>query len=211
MNSTIVERQTGASPIELFVNLSFSIQGQMLPADHGFGLFSALSKLCAAIHQQNEIQILTIPGIPDRQGKIALTDRSRLLIRLPITKIPSVYAIAGKRVHIGNHPIQIGIPRIEPLSAKSIVRSRIVTIKGYTEPESFLQAAQRQLNRLGVSGEVRIPLHRDQTPKRKAIKIQQDTIVGFTTEVSHLSEEDSLTLQRWGLGGRRHMGCGVFL
>jgi CRISPR-associated endonuclease/helicase Cas3 len=91
------------------------------------------------------------------------------------------------------------------------VRSRIVTIKGYTEPESFLQAAQRQLNRLGVSGEVRIPLNRDQTPKRKAIKIQQDTVVGFTTEVSHLSKEDSLTLQRWGLGGRRHMGCGVFL
>jgi CRISPR-associated endonuclease/helicase Cas3 len=211
MTYTTVERQLGASPIELFVNLSFSVQGQALPADHGFGLFAALSRLCPAVHQQNEIQILTIPGIPDRKGKITLTDRSRLLIRLPITKIPLVYAIAGKRLLIGKHSIQIGIPNVEPLQPKPKLRSRIVTIKGYTEPEPFLGAVQRQLDALEVSGQLQIPLNLDKTPKRKTIKIKKDTVVGFTTEISNLSDEDSLKLQQWGLGGRRRMGCGVFL
>lgn len=211
MTSTTVERQPGASPIELFVNLSFSVQGQELPADHGFGLFAALSKLCPAVHQQNEIQILTIPGIPDRKGKIALTDRSRLLIRLPITKIPLVYVIAGKRLLIGKHSIQIGIPNIEPLQPKSKLRSRIVTIKGYTEPEPFIGAVRRKLDALKIVGQLQIPLNLDKTPKRKTIKIRKDTVVGFTTEISNLSDEDSLKLQQWGLGGRRRMGCGVFL
>jgi CRISPR-associated protein Cas6 len=211
MTYTTVERQPGASPIELFVNLSFSVQGQALPADHGFGLFAALSRLCPAVHQQNEIQILTIPGIPDRKGKIALTDRSRLLIRLPITKIPLIYAIAGKRLLIGKHSIQIGIPNVEPLQPKPKLRSRIVTIKGYTEPEPFLDAVQRKLDALEISGQLQIPLNLDKTPKRKTIKIRTDTVVGFSTEISNLSDEDSLKLQQWGLGGRRRMGCGVFL
>ncbi|MBE9125501.1 MULTISPECIES: type I-MYXAN CRISPR-associated protein Cas6/Cmx6 [unclassified Coleofasciculus] len=211
MTSTTIERQPGASPIELFVNLSFSVKGQMLPADHGYGLFAALSKLCPSVHEDSEIQILTIPGIPDRKGKIALTDRSRLLVRLPVTKIPLVYAIAGKRLLIGNHPIQIGIPNVEPLRPKAKLRSRIVVIKPYTEPESFLGAAQRQLETLEVSAQLRIPLNIDKTPKRKTIKIQRYTVVGFTTEVTGLSAEDSLKLQQWGLGGKRRMGCGVFL
>lgn len=211
MTYTTVARQPGASPIELFVNLSFSVQGQALPADHGFGLFGAISRLCPAVHQQNEIQILTIPGIPDRKGKIALTDRSHLLIRLPITEIPLIYALAGKRLLIGKHPIQIGIPNVEPLQPKSKLRSRIVTIKGYTEPEPFLGAVQRKLDALEVSGQLQIPLNLDKTPKRKTIKIRTDTVVGFTTEISNLSDEDSLKLQQWGLGGRRRMGCGVFV
>jgi CRISPR-associated endonuclease/helicase Cas3 len=211
MTHTIVERQSGSSPIALFVNLSFSVQGQALPADHGYGLLAALSRLCPAVHQQDEIQILTIPGIPDRKGKITLTDRSRLLIRLPITKIPLVYAIAGKRLLIGKHPIQIGIPNVEPLQPKPKLRSRIVTIKGYTEPEPFLGAVQRRLDALEVFGQLHIPLNLDKTPKRKTIKIQRYTVVGFTTEISNLSDEDSLKLQQWGLGGKRRIGCGVFL
>jgi CRISPR-associated protein Cas6 len=35
--------------------------------------------------------------------------------------------------------------------------------------------------------------------------------VGFALTVQGLSPDSSLRLQTLGLGGRRHMGCGLFL
>ena len=81
----------------------------------------------------------------------------------------------------------------------------------YTEADLFLSAAQRQLAQLGISGHLSIPLNREGKPSRKTIKIKQYTVVGFTTEVSNISLEDSLKLQVYGLGGKRRMGCGIFM
>jgi CRISPR-associated protein Cas6 len=87
----------------------------------------------------------------------------------------------------------------------------LVVIKGYQEPESFLEAAQRQLEQLGIEGNLRILTKADGTPKRKTLKIKRFTVVGFGLEVTRLSDEDSLMLQRNGIGGRSKMGCGVFV
>ena len=199
--------------LEPLVELSFSVQGKAFPADHGYGLYAALVHLIPEIRLHSEISISTIPGFPDKQGKILLTEQSCLRIRVSISKIPLVYRLAGKRISIGKHEIQIGIPKIYTLRPSESLRARIVTIKGkdYTQPTAFLEAAMRQLTKLGISGEVSIPVDKEGNPCRKTIKIQRFTVVGFTTEVSGLSDEDSIKLQQSGIGGKRHMGCGYFL
>jgi CRISPR-associated protein Cas6 len=197
--------------MEPFVELKFPVRGKYLPADHNYGLYAALVHLIPELRQENTVSILTIPGFGDQDGKIILTEKSCIRIRLPISKIPLIYRLAGKRVSIGIHEIQIGIPEVLLMRPAARLKSRIVTIKGYTEPEPFLSVAQRHLNELGISGEVTIPIDRNGKPSRKTIKIKRYTIVGFTTEVSNLTDEDSLKLQQWGLGGKRHMGCGFFI
>lgn len=149
-------------------------------------------------------------GIPDKQGKIYLTDKSRLRIRLPGDKVPLVYSLAGKQLTIGTHPIRLGIPQIFILQPAEKVRSRLVTIKGFQEPEPFLEAVKRQLEALEISRTIAIPLNAEAELDRKAIKIKQYSVVGFGLEVSGLSDEDSIKLQTHGLGGKRRMGCGVF-
>lgn len=204
--------QDVSDDLEPFVELNFPVRGKYLPADHNYGLYAAFIHLIPELRQQTTLSILTVPGFGDRQGKILLTEQSCLKIRVPVSNIPLVYQLAGKRVCIGVHEIQIGIPEISIIRPAAKLRARIVTIKGYTETESFLAAVQRQLNNLGIiSGKLSIPRDRDGKPSRKTIKIQRYTIVGFTTEVSSLSDEDSLRLQQHGLGGRRHMGCGIFV
>lgn len=193
-----------------YIDLSFSVIGESLPADHGYGLYSALTHWNQTIHNLKGLSIQTIAGIPDKQGKIYLTERSRLVIRLPYEQVPLIYGLAGKTLTIGNHTIQLGIPQIYLVQPASTLRSRLVVIKGYQEPETFLEAAQRQLNELGVNGIIKIPTSKDE-PARKTIKIKRFTVVGFSLQVSHLSDEDSLLLQQIGLGGKRHMGCGVFV
>lgn len=196
--------------IEPLVELSFPVRGRSLPADHGYGLYASLVHLFPTLREQSQLSILTIPGIPDKQGKIFLSDQSCLQIRVPVPKIPLVYPLAGKKVTIGSHEVQVGIPTVSVVRPVPTLRARIVTLKGYMEADLFLAAVRRQLDALGIAGELSIPLNRDGTLSRKTIKIKCHTIVGFTTEVTGLNDEDSLKLQQWGCGGRRHMGCGVF-
>ena len=193
------------------VELSFGISGETLPADHGYGLYSAIAHLQPDLHQQEGLSLQTITGIPDKQGKIYLTDKSRLRIRLPGDKVPLVYSLAGKQLIIGKHPIELHIPQIFMLQPSRKLRSRIVTIKKFQEPQPFLDAAKRQLDDLGIQGTVSIPTNVQGEPDRKAIKIKQYTVVGFGLEVTNLTKEDSLKLQMVGLGGKRRMGCGVFI
>ena len=203
--------QGSSNELESCIELSFPVRGNCLPADHNYGLYAALIDHIPELRQQNLLSILTIPGFPDRQGKINLTSHSCFKIRIPVPQIPLVYRLAGKRISIGKHEIQIGIPQTSVIPAAKQLKSRIVTIKGYTEPNPFLEAARRQLKQLGISGNLSIPLNLEEEPSRKTIKIKRYTIVGFSTLVSELSPEDSIKLQTYGLGGKRRMGCGIFV
>jgi CRISPR-associated protein Cas6 len=196
----------------VFVELSFGIIGETLPADHGYGLYSAIAHLCPMVHEQEGVSISTISGEPDRQGKIYLAKSAQLKIRLPYEadKIAQILPLAGQTLKIGTHSIQLSIPQIFPLRPFDKLRSRIVTIKKFQDPEPFLEAVQRQMDALEIQGNASIPLDEAGLPLRKAIKIKKFSVVGFSVVVTDLSDDDSLKLQAHGLGGKHRMGCGVF-
>ena len=189
-----------------YVDLSFPVIGQILPADHGYGLYAALTHWREELHNLEGLSIQTITGIPDQRGKIYLSDRSILRLRLPYDQVPYIYPLAGKFLRIGKHRIGLGIPQIFTLKSASELYSRLVVIKGYQEPESFLEAAQRQLQKLGINGIVKLSENASGQIERKTIKIKQYTVVGFSLEVEQLSPNDSLLLQKVGLGGKQRMG-----
>lgn len=194
-----------------YIDLSFQILGDTLPADHGYGLYAALTHWNEVIHNLEGLSIQTITGIPDKKGKIYLTEKSQLRMRLPYEQVPLVYGLAGKTLTIGKHTIRLGIPQIYLLRPTANLLSRLVVIKGYQEPENFLQATLRQLENLGIEGTVIIPINEEGNAERKTIKIKQFTVVGFKLGIFDLSDEDSLKLQIHGLGGKRRMGCGIFV
>lgn len=209
-----IERQNAdSSDFTLpYVELSFAVLGNTLPADHGYGLYSAIAHICPTVHAHKELSIQTICGEPDKQGKIYLSKGSRLKIRIPYEpeKIALILPLAGQHLNIGTHSIQLGIPQIFPIRSVDKLRSRIVTIKKFQEPEPFLEAAKRQLDALGIAGNLSIPLNEEGEPSRKAIKIKTYSVVGFSVNVTELNDEDSIKLQIFGLGGKHRMGCGIF-
>ncbi|HAX75935.1 MAG TPA: type I-MYXAN CRISPR-associated protein Cas6/Cmx6 [Cyanobacteria bacterium UBA11372] len=194
-----------------FVDLCFSVIGSTAPADHNYALHAAIKHLHPELLQQTGVSIQTITGIPDGRGKIYLSSRSRFRMRLPGDLVPLAYPLAGKQLKLGIHQIRLGIPQIYMLQPASRLRSRIVVIKGYQEPEEFLAAAKRQLNQLGISGTAAIPTNTEEECDRKTIKIKRFTVIGFGLEVIDLNDEDSLKLQIHGIGGKQKMGCGVFV
>ncbi len=195
-----------------YIELTFAVIGQSLPIDHGYQLYSALKHRLMQLKDWDDISIKTISGKLDRdtRNQLNLTDRSKLLIRLPSEKVPFVYSFSGKALSIGKHKIRLGIPEMNFLQPKSRLRSHIVLIRGYEEPNEFLAAAKRQIEALNISADIKLVCKKDGTPKPKTIRVKQ-TLVGFGIEANNLSETDSIILQEKGLGGKHKMGCGVFV
>lgn len=196
------------------INLSFPVKGTQLPADHNYKLHGVLCKEIPNLHTFENVSVNTIAGIPDKQGKIQILKGARLLLRLPVEAIAQIYPLAGKTLTIGGYPIQLGNPELQTLQPVDVLSARLVTIKGYTDPGTFLEAAQRQLNALEIQANLGIPANDKGEPKRLTLRINKPersyTIVGFSLVVSDLSPDDSIKLQIHGLGGKRRIGCGVF-
>jgi CRISPR-associated protein Cas6 len=193
------------------VVVSFPLQGRHLPADHGYALYSAITRHLPALHGVRWLGIELISGLPQGEGMISLPARGgRLGLRIPADRFGDVLTLAGKRLVIGKETIRLGIPSARPLTAASAVYSRIVTIKRFTEPEEFVDAARRQLEKSAIKGNIELPIDDDGRARRRVLAIKGKTIVGFSLAVHDLNEEDSLRLMTLGLGGRRSMGCGIF-
>ena len=115
---------------------------------------------------------------------------------------------------IGQGEIALKIPTIAPLTAKSTLQARIVVIHlSQTEadlaPDRFLIAATRQLKEREIKGKVSIMLRRGALD-RKVLIVKGKKNPGFGVQVTGLSNEDSLKLKMFGLGGRNKMGAGFF-
>jgi CRISPR-associated protein Cas6 len=193
------------------IEVAFAIAGRHLPADHGYALYAAISRCVPGLHKAAWLSIELIGGAPLGKGLIRLPPSARLYMRLPADKYGDVLPIAGQLLDIGGQELRIGSPVLaRPLAPASSVYARIVTIKKFIEPETFLDAARRQRDSLGIKADLELPRDAEDRFRRRIINIKGKSIVGFSVAAHNLSDSDSLCLQRHGIGGRRIMGCGIF-
>lgn len=207
------------------IDLAFRITGTVVPADQGCALYAALSGAIPDAHEQESVAILPINGRLAGNRKVSLHRQSRLTLRIPSDFIGLFLRLSGKQLDLHGHRVMVGVPEVRCLRASSTLRSRLVVIKGFMEPEAFLDAVRRQLHETAVSGQCElvlrrsttssdsgIPRRQDQSPYvRRTLRIHGREIVGYAVSVHSLSDEDSIRLQEQGIGGRRRFGCGIFV
>ena len=187
----------------IHVELKFPLIGKTLPTDQGYALYGEISRLVPEIHNADWFALETIPGLARGDGTTQLDPHGKLRMRLPQEHVALLLKLAGKQLTLSGQTIRVGAPQINLLQPSSALYARIVTIKGYTEPEPFTDAVCRKLNERGIRGEVVVG-------PRRVSKVGEHTIVGFGLAIHELSDDASLQLQAEGLGGRRKMGCGYF-
>ena len=186
------------------VELSFRNVGRCIPVDHGYALYAAISRHVPEIHNAKEIGVQPIRGTYGGDGLLYMAPYSRLTLRLPNDQISHYLKLAGKTLDIKGHPLHIGVPEARMLLPVASLRSRLVTIKGFLDKGQFLEAVARQLQSMSVRGEVLLGA-------RRTFRVKDKQVVGFDFAITGLTAEESLTLQEKGLGGRRRMGCGIFV
>ena len=186
------------------IDLAFRLTGSAVPVDHGYALYAALSRILPDVHTAKDIGVQPIRGIYSGNGTLHLADFSRLILRLPDEQIRAYLKLAGKRLAVDDHPLSVGVPEVRTLRPVVRLRARLVTIKGFLQEEEFLEAVKRQLEQLDIKGQAHLGT-------RRTFRVRDKQVVGFEMGVTQLTAEESLTLQEQGLGGRRKMGCGVFV
>lgn len=205
----MIDTDASETPI---VNVAFPAQGRRLPADHGYALYAAIARCAPRLHKAPWLSVELISGIPWGNGTILLpTHGSRLHLRIPAKRYAEIFQLAGKRLEIDGYTIRLGTPSARPLQPASSLYARMVTIKKFMEAEPFLDAARRQIEALGISASLELPLDEDERFRRRIVRIHDKAVVGFSVVAHGLSDVHSIVLQSRGIGGRRAMGCGAFV
>ncbi len=201
---------------EEHIEVIFKLKGAPIPLDNGYVIYSALCRICPTLHELENVGIHPIAGIPDQNKFLELTPNSCLKIRIHHLQIPLIYPhLTGQTFEIGEESYQLNIPDYQAIRSSDSLYSRLVVITGYQDPPTFLEAVQRQMDSLGIQGNIELLTRRDGTPQRRQLTIRKQgdefKIRGFGVKISELSPEDSLILQEQGIGGKRKMMCGVFV
>jgi hypothetical protein len=219
------------------IELNFPVLGTEIPADHGYALYGALSRVVPKLHMRDLAgRIGPIRATYVGNGKLRLEPRSsRLRIRLQPGDLPMVLPLAGKNLDLDGHAVRLGVPQVSAIVPAPTLFARTVVMKAsspkqdpavktsrdqektkrYQEPSEFLDAIRRELERKGIRADATLPLHRsgprEGQPCRRVLRVHGKIIVGFSVIIQGLTVEESLTIQEQGLGGRAKMGCGFFV
>lgn len=206
------------------IDSQFKLQGDLIPVDHGFQLFSAVSHVIPELHGDESIGLHPISGQMAGNRLLAINRKSFLTIRLPNERIGQVLHLAGKTLQLGEYTVQVGVPETRALIPAPRLYSRLVVIKGFMEPEPFLEAIRCQLQAMDVKGEALLveQSHIASANKnkstgthspylRRTLRIRGREVVGFALRVDKLKAGESIMIQERGVGGRRRFGCGIFI
>lgn len=217
----IAERRPAAAG--QVVDLAFRVRGATVAVDHGYALLGAISRVWPEVHGDEAIGVHPIGGRLVGERRLALTEGSRLTLRLPAARIAEALRLAGQRLEVDGSMLAVGVPTVRTLRPATTLLSRLVVIKGFMEPGVFLEAARRQAVAFGIGGRLALvarsfpgavegrTARAAGEPIRRTLRIRDKTVVGFALAATELSAEESLRLQEAGLGGRRRFGCGVFV
>lgn len=190
------------------IDICFPVSGCRIPVDHGYLLYSALSRIVPEIHGHPEFGLLPIQGRKNDDREMRLNPGSKLTLRTSPHLLDCLLTLAGKPISFHKAEFHLGFPCLHTLMPHSSLQSEIVTIKPRAPrvtQKNFSEALLRQLKLLGVSGNTLV-----QVGQQRTVRIKRREIIGFEVSLQNLSPHDSLVIQSCGLGGRRSIGCGQF-
>lgn len=200
---------------DTYVDFAFPIGQATVPVDHGYALYSALSAKLPELHEASWLAVHPLGG--ERDGEtLHITPRSRLKLRIPLSRLPVVLPLVGTTISVAGASLRLGAPQIFQLETRASLDARLVLIrlttpvlpKNEVASESefarrFQDEASRQLTKLGIRGG--LTLH-----GQRRITVAGQRLLGFSVRVDGLNADESLVLQIRGLGGKHRMGCGIF-
>jgi len=214
---------------ENIINCWFPVSGPPIPYYHGYLLFAALSRKFPDLHSADWLEIGPVSGEwfhQDNTDLLRLNNSSKILFRLPATRLIELAGLINSEIVISDNDhsaaITLGDPIVGSIRPADSLVSWFVTLRihnGVDEdgdhhmlppslmnPDNMLAALYRRLH----DNEMRGTLVIDRKMRHYAV-IKIGVAVGYPVLATDLTEINSIKLQTIGLGGRRHMGCGLFV
>lgn len=179
----------------------FEMKGGFVTENYVFDLWNEAVRILPWLDAEELAGILPLRGSVS-DGGLLLSLRSKLVLRLPVELAVKADALAGQELHVGNCVLHLGSAAERQLQPYTTLHSKLV--QSEENEEVFLNAVAAQLQEMGMNCKWICG-------KRQTITGAAQTLPGYSLVLHDLNQEDSLQIQRVGLGGSRKYGCGIFV
>jgi len=207
------EQQSPLKAPEDVFDIVFKLSGKSLQIDHAYDLSQALSEIIPeasylqlGVHQIRMAESGNGWNRPVNSGSVMqLSRRAKLVIRADLESRDAVTRISGKTLKLGAQQIKIGESSIRKLSMLGTLFSHAISCEESLSEEHFLAEVARQLESMGISVSKMI------CGKTGLIRTATGNIFTRSLMIADLKPDESVRLQRQGLGEGRNLGCGIFV
>lgn len=190
-------------PQAALVDMVFPLGGHSLPRDSAPALLAALQRELPWLAQEPSTGIHPLKLVPGNGAQALLSQRTRLLLRLPRGLIEAANGLAGRSLLVAGQTVTLGRPHLRELLPHRTLYAYAVAAEADDEI-GFMQSMNDELQMLQVRTQVICG-------KRQQHDWPGGSMVTFSLMLHGLSPADSLRLQEHGLGRHRLLGCGIFV
>ena len=218
------------------VDAVFAISCRCLPVDHAHALAHAIEVVLPWYAEEPGAGLHTVHGAASASGwmrpegedaLLQVSHRAKLALRLPRHRLEDAAALLGRTLQVAGWPLRVDRLSLRPLSRITTLYARCVVLADgdgehrdraasagddaelpTTDADSeaaFLVAAAGELRALGIAPGTML------CGRVTAIATPARRYLAHSLMLAGLTREQSLALQRNGLGTLRRLGCGVFI
>lgn len=196
------------------VDLSFSIDCETIPVDHGYALAVAIEEILPWFKQEPEAGLHIIHGGASINGwqrpesadeLLLLSKRSKLRLRLPKQRVDDAALLCGEILEVDGHRIEVGEFKTHLLGNTDTLLSRYIVS---AEEEEEMRFIERMLTELR---EMKLEFNKIISGKDHVLAGPNGPINTKSLLVSGLSIRSAVELQIKGIGPHRDMGFGLFI
>jgi len=206
-------KKDDVSTSDKVVDLSYKIDCKQIPTCHAWELSEALHGILPWLKDEQEAGIHQIHGATSGNGwlrpadgeLIHLSKRTRMNLRVPVSRIDDAKELEGKALDIMGHLIKVGQMSVKPISPLSTIFARYVVVPEGASEDDFLYWINDEL----TARNIRV---------RKLLcgighefEANGEIIETRSLMIADLDKASSVALQEVGLGPHRHLGCGIFM
>lgn len=183
--------------------MAFALEGETVPRDHAFGLWRSLAQALPWMDEEENVAIFGLRAAPVADGRLAVNRRSRLMLRLPASRVRDALALCGTAIRIEDARLAVGRAMTRALIPHGTVYAHRVAAEGDDEI-GFMQAVARGLGELAIRGDFICG-------KRSCVRVERGEVSGFSLMLTGLRPAESVRVQTAGLGPHRKLGFGIFV
>lgn len=184
------------------VDLVFALHGDAIALDYADSLWRAVRARLPWLDEDLAAGVHPLAGVSPGDRELYLTRRARLVLRLPIEKAEPARALCGARFDLDG-AVEVGEASQRALSQIKTLYSSFVTV-GTAAEDEFIATCSARLSAAGIAAQL-------VCGKARVGRAPEGDWHGFSLMLFGLTVEDSLRVQREGLGGERKRGCGIFV
>jgi CRISPR-associated protein Cas6 len=195
------------------VDLSYKIDCRQIPSRHAWELSQALYEVLPWLKDEPEAGIHQIHGATSGNGwqrpadgeLIHLSKRTRMNLRVPMSRIGDANELVGKSLNIMGYQVNVGQMSTKTIGPLSTIFARYTVVPDGMNEDDFLRWVNNELQA------------RDIQARKLLCGIGHEFVAnGESIEtrslmIADLDKAASIALQEVGVGPHRHLGCGIFM